>query len=188
MRTRSFRLTEPQANQLQAAYLHCRNADTKIRYQAVRLYGLGYALAQIKAICGCSTTSLMEGNRAYRQRGPAALVDKRLGGNRARLKPAQLHALQQQWHRYTPAQLLGRQACQGDGQFWTVSDLATLLERDYGVVYQSLTSYRSLLTKCDLSYQRPAKQYKSHSDLKGLDFEQTLEKKLSTSLRTRPIP
>jgi transposase-like protein len=67
MRTRAFRLTEEQANELQAAYSQCHDADTKTRYQAVRLYGLGYPVAQIKDICACSTTSLMEWCRAYRE-------------------------------------------------------------------------------------------------------------------------
>jgi transposase len=178
MRTRAFCLTEEQANELHAAYLQCRDADTKTRYQAVRLYGLGYAVAQIKDICGCSTTSLMEWCRAYREHDLSALVDHRLGGNRARLKPEQIEAIQNQLHTYTPAQLLGRQDCVRDGEFWTIADLATLLKRDYQVTFQSPTSYRTLLHRCDFSCQRPAKQYKSHSDLKVMDFEEALEKKL----------
>jgi transposase len=188
MRTRSFRLTEQEANELQAAYLHCRDAATKTRYQAVRLYGLGYGVPQIKDICGCSTTSLMEWNRAYRQRGPSALLDHRLGGNRARLRPHQIEAVQKQLYHYTPAQLLGRDACLGDGQYWTVANLATLLERDYGVAYQSRTSYRTLLSQCDFSYQRPAKQYKSHSAFKVMQFEEALEKKLSIRPKRLPTP
>ena len=178
MRTRTFRLTERQATELQAAYLHCQDADTKTRYQAVRLYGLGYAVAQITDICGCSLRSLLNWTRAYQQRGLSALVDHRLGGNRAKLKPDQIEALQTQLHRYTPAQLLGRQAYVGDGVFWTPGDLAHLLQRDYGVTYRSPTSSRSLLDKCDFSYQRPAKQYKSRSEIKVAEFEQHLEKKL----------
>ncbi len=73
--------------------------------------------------------------------------------------------------------MLGREASVGEGGFWTVSDVAHLLQRDYGVVYQSLTSYYALLAKCGLSSQRPAKQYKSHSDFKVMDFEEGLEKK-----------
>ena len=65
----------------------------------------------------------------------------------------------------------------GQGQFWTIPDLATLLKRDYEVVYQSKTSYYTLLAKCGFSSQRPAKQYKSHSDFKVMDFEEALEKK-----------
>ena len=177
MSKRIFRLTDDQANELHAAYLHCRNADTKTRYQAVRLYGLGYAVAQIKDICGCSTTSLMEWSRAYRDHDVSGLLDHRKGGNHARLKPAQIEAIHNQLHTYTPAQLLGNERKSADGQFWNIADLAVLLERDYGVVYQSPTSLRTLLHRCDLSYQRPAKQYKSHNEDKVMVFEETLEKK-----------
>jgi transposase len=179
MNTRHFCLTEAEADQLQTAYLHCDQADTKIRFQAVRLYGTGYTVAQIKDICGCSTRSLLNWTRAYADRGLTSLVDHRLGGNRARLEPEQIEAVQNQLHQYSPAQLLGRDTCVGDGQFWTVPDLAQLLEREYAVSYQSNTSYRTLLAKCDFSYQRPAKQYKSHSESKLMEFEEALEKKLS---------
>jgi transposase len=178
MSKRIFRLTEEQANELHAAYLHCRNADTKTRYQAVRLYGLGYAVAQIKDICGCSTSSLMQWCRAYREHDLSALVDHRQGGNRARLKPAQIAALHNQLHTYTPAQLLGPENNAADGQFWNLADVAVLLARDYGVKFASPTSYRTLLHHCDFSYQRPAKQYKSHNEDKIMAFEETLEKKL----------
>lgn len=176
MRPRRFHLSQPAANELQAAYLHSHDADTKTRYQAVRLYGLGYRVTQILDICGCSRTSLMQWSRAYQERGLAALLDHRQGGNRAKLKPEQVECLQNQLHRYTPAQLLGPHTCVGDAQFWTVVDLAQLVERDYGLTYQSPTSYRSLLKKCDLSYQRPAKQYKSRTDSKVMAFEELLEK------------
>ncbi len=176
MRPRRFQLTEQAANELQAAYLHSQHAETKTRYQAVRLYGLGYPVPEIIDICGCSRTSLMEWCRAYQERGVTALIDQRQGGNRAKLKPDQIERLQNRLHRYPPAQLLGRDACVGDGQFWTVADVAQLVERDYGLTYQSQTSYRSLLAKCDFSYQRPAKQYKSRTDSKVMAFEEALEK------------
>lgn len=177
MKTRPFLLSDEQANALQAAYLHCQDVDTKTRYQAVRLYGVGYPVEQIIDICACTPRSLLRWCKAYRERGLAALLDQRQGGNRARLRPEQIEAVQNQLHRYSPAQLLGRDACTGDGQFWSVAELATLLERDYGVTYQSPTSYRTLLCRCDFSYQRPAKQYKSHSDFKVMAFEEALEKK-----------
>ena len=177
MKTRTFRLTQAEANELHAAYLHCQHADTKTRYQAVRLYGLGYPVPQILAICGGSHSRLLEWTRAYKERGLTALLDHRKGGNHAKLAPDQIETVQNQLHRYTPAQLLGKEACVGPGQFWTVSDLASLLQRDYALVYQSKTSYYTLLSKCGLSSQRPAKQYKSHSDHKVMEFEEALEKK-----------
>ncbi len=177
MRTRRFRLTEEQANALQAAFVYCRDATTKTRYQAVRLYGLGHPVAQITDICACSPRSLLHWIRTYQDGGLTTLVDHRQGGNRAKLAPEQIEHLQNQLHQYSPAQLLGREACVGEGQFWSVADVACLLQRDYGVSYQSLTSYRSLLKKCELSYQRPAKVYKSRSEAKVMAFEESLEKK-----------
>ncbi len=177
MRTRSFRLTQEQAAELQAAFVHCRDADTKTRYQAVRLYGSGHPVAQVTDICACSTRSLLHWTRAYQGGGLTALVDHRRGGNRAKLTPEQIEGLQNQLHQYTPAQLLGPEACVGDGQFWGVPDVACLLGRDCGITYQSPTSYRSLLQKCELSYQRPAKVYKSRSEAKVMAFEEGLGKK-----------
>src|SRR5882672_8334647 len=104
MRTRNFCLTELESNQLQAAYLHCADADTKTRYQAVRLYGSGYSVAQICDICGCSMRSLLNWTRAYQLRGITALLDHRLGGNAAKLTPEQIERIHNQLHGYTPAQ------------------------------------------------------------------------------------
>jgi transposase len=177
MRTRRVRLTERQASELPAAFIHCRDANTKTRYQAVRLYGLGHPVAQLSDICACSPRSLLHWIQAYQDGGVCALVDQRKGGNRARLSPEQIEHLQCQLHRYTPAQLLGKDACIGAGQFWSVPDLACLLQRDYTVVYQSLTSYRRLLKTCELSYQRTEKLYKSRSEAKIMDFEERWEKK-----------
>jgi len=188
MKKRTFRLTEAEANALHAAYLHMQDANTKTRFQAVRLYGLGYSVPQILDICGGSHSRLLEWTRAYRDHGLIALLDHRKGGNFAKLRPQQVESLCNQLKTYTPAQLLGREECVGEGEFWNVADLARLVEREHGVVYQSLTSYYSLLAKCGYSSQYPAKQYKSHSDLKVMEFEEALEKKSSMSPKTPPTP
>ena len=181
MNTRKFSLTEVEANALQAAYLHMQNAETKIRFQAVRLYGLGYSIAEVVTICGGSQSSLYEWTRLYQQSGLTALLDHRKGGNYAKLKPDQREAIHHQLQTYTPAQLLGSDTCIGLGQFWTRGDLGLLVEREYGVVYQSPTSYYSLLARCGLSLQYPDKQFKSHNAAKLMDFEELLEKKSSMS-------
>ena len=179
MATRNFELNTSDVEELIAAFRTCRNGDTKIRYQAVRLYGQGYRVGEILSLCSCSRRSLLAWCRAYRLGGIAALVDHRKGGNRAKLNAHQIEQLRKQLHQYTPAQLLGRERCSGpgDGTFWSVADIATLVERDYGVVFESASSYYSLLAKCEMTYQRPAKQYKSHSAAKLMTFEEGLEKK-----------
>jgi transposase len=176
MRQRAFQLTEAQACELQGAYHNCQDAQTRTRYQAVRLYGQGYATREIEAICGCSRSSLMEWCRSYQAAGVTGLVDQRSGGNRARLTTVQIERLQYLLDSYTPEQLWGAAACVGSGQFWTVGDLAQLLQREFAISYKSATSLREWLDKCGFSYQQPAKQYKSRSALKVAEFEEQLEK------------
>ena len=122
-------LTPEQVSELQIAYDQCRNGDTKIRFQAVRLYGTDMATSEILTIAGCSRSSLMNWVHHYQASGIAGLIDKRAGGNSAKLAPYQIERLQDQLQSYSPEQLLGPAAV--GGQFWTVTDLALLLERDY---------------------------------------------------------
>jgi hypothetical protein len=50
------------------------------------------------------------------------LVDKRVGGNRAKLSMLQIVELQNTLHQYTPKERLGRKVSTADGQFGTVED------------------------------------------------------------------
>lgn len=179
MAVRKFHLSDAEASELISAFQHCRHAGTKTRLQAVRLYGQGYPVAQIQDICACNQRTLLRWCADYQQGGIAALTDQRQGGNRARLKPEQIHQIQRQLHQYTPAQLLGKDNTTGpgEGSYWNVADVARLLEQEYGVVFRTNTSYYQLLAKCGMTYQRPAKQYKSHSHVKLMAFEEALEKK-----------
>lgn len=176
MAKRKFTLTKEQDKELKAAYHQCQDGQTKTRYQAVRLYGNGYMVAEIQEITGCSRPSLMEWCRAYCQAGVVGLVDKRQGGNRAKMSVNQLEHLQQQLERYTPRQILGARNCYGAGEFWSVPNLARLLVRDYGITYKSASSYRDVFIRCGYSCQRPGTQYKSRHEFKVLEFEQELEK------------
>jgi transposase-like protein len=67
MAKRKFTLTNAGRKELLQAYRTCKDAGTRTRYQAVRLYGEGYPEAEIEQITGCSRTSLMEWCRAYRE-------------------------------------------------------------------------------------------------------------------------
>jgi transposase len=188
MSTRKFRLTEQQAQALQVAYLHSHDGATRTRYQAVRLYGVGYVVEEIQQICGCSQRSLLEWCQVYRAEGISGLVDHRLGGNRAQLSPMEIEALSQLLHGYTPARLLGPDGCEGPGQHWSVNDLRQLVWQQYGVRYKSPTSYHTLFNRCDFSYQRATKQYLSRNELKVMDFEERLEKNSLTWHRSNPTP
>ena len=176
MNRRKFKLKEEEVNELQWAERHCKDGQTRGRYQSVRLYGVGYAVAEIEEITGCSRPSLMEWCRAYGETGIAGLVDKRFGGNRALLQAEEVEEVQRLLHMYTPIQLLGEESCQGNGQFWEVRDLALLVRQRYGVVYKSRTSYYQLFAKCDFTRQRPGQQYLSRREEKVAEFEELLEK------------
>ena len=169
-------ITTEQIQELANAYDRCSDGATRIRYQAVRLYAQGYGAAEICAITRCSHRSLMNWWRSYREQGIDGLVDKRNGGNHALLSAEQRAELRQLLHTYTPAQLLGSRSAVADGQFWSVPDLATVVEQRYQVSYSSLTSYRSLFKECGFSYQRSQKVYRSRSEAKVAEFEEQLEK------------
>jgi transposase len=176
MGTRTFKLNKTEVAELQCAYQNSQDGATRTRYQAVRLYGVGYPVAEIMDICGCSQRSLQEWCQRYRAEGLSGLLDHRVGGNRARLLAMEVEELSQLLHCYTPGQLLGPERSSGDGQYWSIPDLQQVVEQRYGVRYQSLTSYRTLFARCEFSYQRATKQYKSRNEVKVMDFEEALEK------------
>jgi len=176
MAKRKFHLTVEQNQELQAAYHQSKEVGEKMRYQAVRLYGNNYPVEEVLEITGCSRRRLLAWRRAYQQHGIGGLIDGRVGGNSAKLSAAQLEEIQRQLHLYRPNQLLRADEYSGNGEFWEIRTLATLLQRDYQVVYRSANSYRTLLRKCEFSRQRPATQYKSRNELKVATFEEALEK------------
>jgi transposase len=176
MRKRAFKLSEQAINELQGAYHNSRQGQERTRFQAVRLYGQGYVVKDIERICGCRPSSLMEWCRKYRQEGITGLLDHRQGGNHAKLSAVQIEMIRELLHRYTPGQLFALDDCVGDGETWTVPDLARLVQQRCAVVYQSDNSYRSLLRKCGFTRQRPGHFYKSRSEQAVMDFEEALEK------------
>lgn len=176
MTRRRHELSEAQLSELKRAYAQNKRAETRVRYQAVRLYGLGYDSDEISEITGCSYTSLLRWWREYRTEGVAALQDERRGGNRARLTPEQWAEMKERLHRYTPAQLFGDQVGSNDGQFWTINDMSHGLAQWYGVSYRSPTSYRTALERCGFSYQRTERIYRSRSEAGAARFAEELEK------------
>ena len=177
MAKRQFHLSEAEERALLRAFGDCKDGPTRTRYQALRLYGQGYATAEIQEITGVPRSSLMDWVRKYRQGGIDALQDHRLGGNRALLSDEQLQDVKERLHTYCPSQLFGSTAASADGQFWTVMDLARAVERWYGIHYARHGSYIQLLKRCGFSYQRPYKVYKSRSEAKVQAFEEELLKK-----------
>jgi transposase len=176
MRKRQFKLTEQEEKELQRAFLNEKDGATRIRYQAVRMYGRGYAVEEIRQITGCSRTSLLEWCAKYRVNGLEGLVDHRGGPHRAKLTGEQVEEVAEKLGTYTPYELFGGEACTASGQHWTVPDLARAIEQWYGVTWKSRSSYRDLFAQCRFSYQRTEKVYKSRRERDVMDFEEMVEK------------
>ena len=176
MAKRKFHLTDAQEQELIQAYTQCTDGATRARYQAVRMYGTNYPLTEILKLTRCSTTSLMEWCQAFTRSGTAALGDRRLGGNSAKLTSEQRTEIEMRLHQYTPRDLFGLTTATPEGQFWTVDDLQRALQDWYGVEYASRTSYLTVLHACDFSYQRPAKVFKSQRPAQLMEFEEQVEK------------
>jgi transposase len=176
MAKRKFKLTDQEQKQLLQGYTLCKDAATRTRYQAVRLYGEGYNEEEIERITGCNRTSLMEWCRAYRADPTQGLVDKRAGGNSAKLHKIKVEELYQKLHQYTPRELFGPGAGTADGQFWTVLDLAHAIRKWYGIEYRSHSSYTCLFGRLEFSFQKTEKVFKPRNQLKVADFEEQLEK------------
>ena len=176
MAKRRFELTQAQDKELQRAYRDSRDGDERTRYQAVRLYGQQYAVADICQITGCHRTSLMEWCRKYRQHRVEGLREHRSGPVRAKLSQSQVQEVADKLRVYCPRDVLGGNTRTASGEHWTIDDLASALERWYGVTWQSRVSYHSLLLRCEFSYQRTEKVYKSRRERDVAEFQARTEK------------
>ena len=174
---RKFQLTEQQSQELKAAFRESVDGETRTRLQAVRLYGTGYRVEDVREITGCSRRSLLRWCQKYRLEGIADLVDQRQGGNRAMLTAAQVEDVAAKLRQYRPVDVLGTASvATASGQHWTVPDLKRALQQWHGLVYQSDSSYRELFGRCGFTYQRSAKVFRSRSTEQVAVFEEQLEK------------
>ena len=172
MAKRKFTLTDKERRQLIQAYEMSKDVGARTRYKSVRLYGEGYSVSEIEEEMGCRRSSLMEWCREYVKNGVAGLVDKRVGGNSAKLTKLQIEDLSYRLQQYRPRDLFGPEA----SQYWTPQALSRVIQKWYQVEYRSPSSYYRIFELCNFSYQKVEKVYKSRSELKVLDFEEQVEK------------
>jgi transposase len=178
MAKRQFTLTAEEITEFKCTEDRLQDARELKRVQAVRLYGTGQSVAAIRELTGCSWRGLMDWCQAYRQSGLAGLKSKWQGDNALKLSREQRRELKVKLHTYRPDQLLSPQVRISQGAFWTISDLKIVVERWYGVRYQSDTSYRRLLHECGFSQQQSTSHYRSRPNHQAVaDFEAELEKK-----------
>jgi transposase len=176
MPRKRLKTTEAQDKELQRAFMDEKDGATRIRYQAVRLYGQGYAVGDICRITGGSRTSLMEWWSKYRRQGLDELRDHRDGRNRAKLRPTQLVDLRERLDLHTPRDVLGPNTHTVSGQHWTVEDLARAMQGWYGISWKTRASYHTLFARCGFTYQRTEKVYKSRRERDVAEFEAQVEK------------
>ncbi len=178
MAKRQFVLDETEQNELRRAEGQTQDARELKRLQAVRLYGSGYAVSDILELTGCSWRALMDWCVAYREDGPNGLKSKWQGENALKLSRAQRADLKARLDAYRPDQVIETELRISAGQFWTVTDLAIVIKRWYGVTYGCRLSYVRLLHECHFSQQQTEPVYRSQPDQRTVaDFEAWLEKK-----------
>ena len=178
MAHREFTLSEQEIIDFQRVEDAMQNVRELKRLQAVRLYGTGQPVQMIQTVTGCSWRALMDWCQAYRERGLDGLKSHWQGKNALKLTREQRADLKARLDRYHPHQVLSPEVRLSQGQFWTVSDLKTVVHQWYGITYQSDTSYRTLLHACRFSQQQTEPQYRSRPDEQTIaDFEAELEKK-----------
>jgi transposase len=176
MAKRRFEVSPEQSQALRRAYRESKDGATRTRYQAVRLYSEGYEVAEICHITGCNRNSLMEWCQKYRAHGLSGLEDHRGGRQRAKLSLEQLAEIDQKLRAYCPRDVLGSQTHTSSGQYWTVEDLACVLEQWYGVRWASRSGYHRVFAFCRFTYQRSEKVYKSRRETEVSEFEAQVEK------------
>src|SRR5215471_2890266 len=131
MARRQFVLSKDEVAGLQRAEAESRDVRELKRLQAVRLYGTGYATADIQEILGCSWRAVMEWCQNYRARGLAGLANHWPSDNALKLSRGQRADLMAKVHGYRPEQVIAPELRLSEGQFWTVSDLKIVVERWY---------------------------------------------------------
>ena len=147
MAKRGFQITPAEEKVLRQIIETCRDDPTCDRLQAVLWYASGKTAAEIMASLGCSRSSLMSWCRAYRVAGVTGLMNRRLGGNNARLTSAQLADLKRRVQTSSPREIFQKRAATPEGKVWTVHDLYRAVRMWYGVVYRSSSSYYNLLAR-----------------------------------------
>lgn len=178
MRKRSLVLREEAVKGIRHRESSTRAVDELNRLKAVRLYGTGMRMDELLDIIEGSERSVHRWVNQYEQHGIEGLQSQWVSTNASKLNPEQIEAIHKRLHEYSPDQVIPAEQRVNQGQFWTVSDLRIAVEMWYGVTYKDNDSYQHLFHKCNFSYQRSQRVYKSRpSEAEIAEFEAELEKK-----------
>ena len=173
MRTRALRLTETEVAALRQAEQQTKRPSELRGMQAVRLLGSGMAVHQEIEVSGLSERTMQRLAARFREAGVEGLRERRVGGNRALLTDQQRAKIAEKLHQYRPIDLKISQH-----EYWTVSDLAVVVEQEYGIVYKAVDGYYDLLRTSGFTLQRSTKVYRHQPSAAALaEFAAGLEKK-----------
>jgi len=178
MKHRRFNLTSDEIRALEVAEGETREALALRRLQGVRMYGSGLDMQLIRQVTGAARRTLEDWVRAYRARGIDGLKPGWKGGNNRKLAVEAREELTSQLSQMTVAQALCEEERGSHTQFWTIEAVERVVEKWYGVHYQSRESYRRLLAEAGFSVQHPEGIYRSRPNEAVIaDFEADAEKK-----------
>jgi len=178
MKHRRFKLTGDEIRALEAAEGETREALALRRLQGVRMYGSGLDMNLIRQVTGAARRTLEDWVRAYRAQGIDGLQPGWKGGNNRKLAGAVREELTAKLNQMRVAQALTEEERGSHSQFWTIEAVERVVEKWYGVRYQSRESYRRLLVEAGFSVQHPEGIYRSRpSEAVIADFEADAEKK-----------
>lgn len=173
MAKRQLQLSEAEMGAFRQAEARTRDVQALKRLQAIRLYGSGVPLMDIRNLVDAGESTIRQWAMRYRAEGVSGLRSKWHGKNANKLTDEQREQIRQRLHQYRPLDLH-----LSAGAYWTVSDLRLAVKQWFGIVYADETSYQTLLHKSGFSYQRTTKVYRSRpSEVALAHFEAELEKK-----------
>jgi transposase len=151
MAKRKFSLTLAELAQIGRILESTTGDPAYDRLRAILDYSAGVKWKELAARFHCSRSSLQHWCSTYRTFGEEALIGRgRPGGRESRLTQCQLADLANRLANTTPAQAFQGVEPAGGSQ-WTAKDLYRAIQLWYGVVYDSPTTYYTLLKRLKLT-------------------------------------
>jgi transposase len=163
-------LPKEQVDALGEAYKKAKNGREKERLHALWLLAKDYTRKQVQEILGVSSQSLDNWVRMYRKDGLKGIKERGQPGNHHKLTKQQKQTIKALITQKTPGDL-GL-----EGRFWTTTQLARLVKKEFAVTYRSVTSYYHLFTFCGFTYHKPDRVNKRQTLASKKVFEEQLKK------------
>lgn len=146
MAKRKFELTPEELADLTGVLMDAGTDPAYDRLRAVLDYHNGEKWAELTSRYHCSRSTLLSWCRNYRRLGSEALINPRPAGTVRRLSGTQVNDLMQRLSTATPAGVFTGDETT-DRKLWTAKDLFRAIRIWYGVVYNSPTTYYTLLAR-----------------------------------------